>query len=120
MNKFEYDFLKGKWDGPKGAAYNQVFEFCQKAGWLIGRSFVDPDQLVLSHKGTVAVYDYEAKHFGPKTADEGLAVCKAILGQAVDSFKYDPADTDFQRGYQAALEEVMKTVQELIKNGKEG
>jgi hypothetical protein len=33
---------------------------------------------------------------------------KHYLQQALDGFKHDPADSDFQRGYLAALEEVAK------------
>lgn len=33
MTSHEYDFLTGKWQGPKGGAYNQVYEFCKDRGW---------------------------------------------------------------------------------------
>ena len=34
------------------------------------------------------------------------------LEQALDGFKRDPADTRFQEGYKAALEDVQKFLQE--------
>ncbi len=36
MNEHEYEFLTGQWTGPKGAAYNQIYEFCKEFGWLLG------------------------------------------------------------------------------------
>jgi hypothetical protein len=33
MNKFDYQFLTGTWDGVAGAAYNQTYEFCKEFGW---------------------------------------------------------------------------------------
>lgn len=33
MTSHEYEFLKGSWLGPQGAAYNQVYEFCRERGW---------------------------------------------------------------------------------------
>ena len=37
---------------------------------------------------------------------------KQYLEQALAGFKNDPADTNFQRGYQAALEEVAKFLEQ--------
>lgn len=36
MTSHEYEFLTGSWTGPKGAAYNQVAEFCKEFGWYKG------------------------------------------------------------------------------------
>lgn len=33
MNRYEYDFLTGNWQGPYGAAYNAVYEYCRESGW---------------------------------------------------------------------------------------
>lgn len=33
MTQFEYDYLSGVWDGPKGAAFNAVDEFCGDLGY---------------------------------------------------------------------------------------
>lgn len=35
------------------------------------------------------------------------------LENALDSFETDPADTDYQRGYQAALQEVYDLLNEV-------
>jgi len=32
LEHFDYDFLSGNWGGPKGAAYNTVFEDLREAG----------------------------------------------------------------------------------------
>lgn len=34
MTQYEYEVLTNTWDGPKGAAYNAAFDFCQEFGWL--------------------------------------------------------------------------------------
>lgn len=34
MTTDEYEFLTGAWRGPKGAAFNAVYEFCREFGWL--------------------------------------------------------------------------------------
>ena len=33
-----------------------------------------------------------------------------MIRAAIDTFKGDPADTDFQRGYQAALQDMLREV----------
>lgn len=33
MNSFEYSFLTDNWQGPYGAAYNAVYEYCRGRGW---------------------------------------------------------------------------------------
>lgn len=33
MNKYDYQFLTGTWDGVAGAAYNETYEFCKEFGW---------------------------------------------------------------------------------------
>lgn len=56
MNEFEYRFLTGSWDGPKGAAYNQTFEFCRNFGWCVG--FDQNGRPVTTKKGAQMVRDY--------------------------------------------------------------
>lgn len=53
LNDFEYQYLKGKWDGPAGAAFNAVGEFCYEEGWTDHFGFVTP-------KGHKAISDYES------------------------------------------------------------
>jgi len=57
MTEHEYEFLTDSWVGPKGAAYNQVYEFCKEFGWLKGFYNNKP---LLSRKGTEAVKAYQA------------------------------------------------------------
>jgi hypothetical protein len=57
MSKFEYDFLTDAWISPRGAAYNQVYEFCQEFGWVSG---FDNRRPVLTQKGLEAVKAYQA------------------------------------------------------------
>jgi hypothetical protein len=57
MNKFEYDFLTGKWEGPKGAAYNACHEHCRGMGWFVGLTAGGVP--ILSSKGLDAVQAYE-------------------------------------------------------------
>lgn len=38
MTKHEYEFMSGQWEGPKGAAYNQTYEFCREFDWIMGFS----------------------------------------------------------------------------------
>lgn len=52
MTIFEYQFLKGEWDGPPGAALNQTYEFCLEAGWCDYHGRVTPS-------GTKAIEEYE-------------------------------------------------------------
>ena len=59
MTKDEYEFLTNSWEGPKGAVYNQVYEFCKEFGWLSGfNKFTGAP--VLTGKGTDAVMAYQA------------------------------------------------------------
>lgn len=53
MTKHEYEFMTGRWQGPKGAAYNQVYEFCKESGWLMGLS--DHGEPIPTAKGTEAI-----------------------------------------------------------------
>lgn len=32
LTQYDIDFLKGRWDGVGGAAYNEVYEFCYENG----------------------------------------------------------------------------------------
>ena len=52
MNRFDYEFLTGTWDGVKGAAYNQTYEFCKEFGWCNQAGLPTP-------KGLEAVKEYE-------------------------------------------------------------
>lgn len=59
MNQYEYDFLTSKWERPKGAAFNQVFEFCRNFGWCAG---LDTEgRAVLTKQGVRAIKDFERK-----------------------------------------------------------
>lgn len=59
MTKHEYDFCTSNWEGPKGAAYNQVFEFCRSFGWVAG--FDQKGRTILTNKGIKAVRAYQAE-----------------------------------------------------------
>lgn len=52
MNEYEYEFLTGTWEGAKGAAYNQVYEFCRGFGWC-------DSQGQATEKGREALTQYE-------------------------------------------------------------
>jgi hypothetical protein len=58
MAKHEHEFMTGQGQGPKGAAYNQVYEFCKEFGWFMGLS--DHGEPILTTKGTEAVRAYQA------------------------------------------------------------
>ena len=58
MTKHEYEFMTGRWQGPKGAAYNQVYEFCKAFGWFMGLS--DHGEPIPTAKGTEAIRAYQA------------------------------------------------------------
>lgn len=58
MTKHEYEFMTGRWQGPKGAAYNQDYEFCKEFGWLMGLS--DHGEPIPTTKGTAAIRAYQA------------------------------------------------------------
>lgn len=47
------------------------------------------------------------------TTEQKLALIEEYLHNALASFQMDPADSDFQRGYQASLEEVQQYVLSL-------
>lgn len=57
MNEYEYEFMTGRWAGPKGAAYNVVYEFCKSRGWIMGWS--DHDEPIPSSSGTAAIQAYK-------------------------------------------------------------
>lgn len=52
MNAYDYQFLTGKWQGLKGAAYNQTYEFCKEFGWC-------RQDGSLTEAGEKAVKEYE-------------------------------------------------------------
>lgn len=58
MSKFEYEFLTDTWEGPRGAAYNQAYEFCKEFGWIDG--FHMDGTPSLTNKGMEAVRAYQA------------------------------------------------------------
>lgn len=58
MTEYEYEFMTGRWKGVKGAAWNAVYEFCRKSGWLMGLS--DHDEPIPTQKGADAVKAYQA------------------------------------------------------------
>lgn len=58
MTKDEYAFLTGNWEGVKGGAYNQVYEFCKEFGWL--KKFDKGGNPVLTQKGLDAIKAYQA------------------------------------------------------------
>lgn len=58
MTEHEYDFLTGGWDKVKGAAYNEVFEYCRVFGWCAGLDTAG--RPVLTGKGIKAVKAYQA------------------------------------------------------------
>lgn len=59
MNEYEYKFLTGKWEGIKGAAYNEVFEFCRNFGWCVG--FDASGRPVLTRQGAARVRAYQTE-----------------------------------------------------------
>ena len=59
MTSHEYEFLTGSWTGPKGAAYNQVAEFCKEFGWYKG-FYANGTTPILTHKGMDAIKAYQA------------------------------------------------------------
>ena len=52
MNKYEYLFLTGTWEGVKGAAYNATYDFCREFGWCDSSGEV-------TKKGRQALKQYE-------------------------------------------------------------
>lgn len=58
MTEHEYEFLTGQWKGPKGAAFNQVFEFSRSFGWCAG--FDTRGVPVLTKRGIKAIKAYQA------------------------------------------------------------
>jgi hypothetical protein len=59
INEHEYKFLSQQWDGPIGAAYNQVFEFCRQYGLTVG--FDHKGRPILTPKGIAAIKAYQAE-----------------------------------------------------------
>lgn len=59
MNQHDYDFLTGQWTGPKGAAYNETFEFCRQFGWCVG--FDTEGGVVLTKHGVKAIKAFQAE-----------------------------------------------------------
>mgnify|MGYP003386403153 CR=1 FL=1 len=58
MTSHEYDFLTNSWTGPKGAAYNQVYEFCKEFGWMKG--VYASGGPILTQKSMNAIRAYQA------------------------------------------------------------
>lgn len=56
MNAYEYEFMTGRWKGPRGAAYNTVYEFCKNSGWIMGWS--DHDEPIPTQAGSEAIERY--------------------------------------------------------------
>lgn len=54
LNEFDYQFLTGTWEGAKGAAYNQTYEFCKEFGWCSQSGEPTP-------AGYKAIQEYEMK-----------------------------------------------------------
>lgn len=42
INEYDFEFLTDTWSGPKGAAFNQTYEFCYEEGWCDRRGQVTP------------------------------------------------------------------------------
>ena len=59
MTRDEYEFLTSNWQGPRGAAYNQVCEFCRSFGWCAG--FDTNGRTILTNKGIQAIKEYQAE-----------------------------------------------------------
>lgn len=68
MTQHEYEFLTNNWEGPKGAAYNQVFEFCRSFGWCAGFDY--SGRPILTRKGVKALKSYSSS-----TNNERIDVC---------------------------------------------
>lgn len=56
LNKYDYQFLTGKWEGVAGAAYNQTYEFCKEFGWCDANG--QP-----TSAGYKAIQEYEMKEW---------------------------------------------------------
>jgi hypothetical protein len=56
ITKFDYEFLTGNWEGPKGAAYNAVAEDCKDAGFYNG--WTCEGLPALTKKGMKALEEY--------------------------------------------------------------
>lgn len=52
INKYEHQVLTRTWDGPPGASYNAVYEFCYEDGLIDQYGIVTP-------KGHKAIEDFE-------------------------------------------------------------
>lgn len=56
LNKYDYEFLTQTWSGPRGAAYNQTYEFCKDFGWCTRDGTPTP-------AGLEAIQRYEMKEW---------------------------------------------------------
>lgn len=65
MTDMEYEFLTSQWTGPKGAAYNQVFEFCRSFGWCVG--FDGGGRPVLTDRGIRTIKAYQSEWSNKKS-----------------------------------------------------
>lgn len=67
LTEFDYEFLKGQWDGVRGAAYNTVGEDLYEAGMIDDFGFVTPT-------GQKAIEEYETSgsdHYGFALTEDG-------------------------------------------------
>jgi hypothetical protein len=75
LTKYDYEFLTGRWDGPWGAASNEVAEFCVENGLgLYGCPTL---------KGKDAIQQYEAEN--PPTFEQFHVFEDVPLGLMRDS-----------------------------------
>jgi hypothetical protein len=58
INSYEWEFLTDNWEGVKGAAYNEVYEFCQEKGLIDG--FNRWKEPLLTSKGQEQIFLYES------------------------------------------------------------
>lgn len=58
MSIHEYQFLTGRWEGPKGAAYNEVYEFCRNHGWCPG--FDVNGRAIITKQGVRAIKAFQS------------------------------------------------------------
>lgn len=54
LTSHDYAFLTGTWDGPYGAAYNVVYEWCKNRGY---GGYNDP-----TPRGMAAIKQFQAEH----------------------------------------------------------
>lgn len=60
MTSFEYEFMTGKWEGVKGAAYNATAEFCQDFGWM--EDWADNGMPIPTPQGYEAMEEYAREY----------------------------------------------------------